>query len=101
MVAGSYYFKGAQFSLGVFLGAFVVTANLYLISAIMKKGFHPRNKEYKVKFKPLFFFGFILKSVLLFGSVIAAIYYYEVNEFAFLLGISVLFISLTLQHCIE
>ncbi len=87
-----------DFTVGVVTGGLLVITNLFVLSRIIQKGFSAKDDEVGARVSPSFLIGIILKTSGLFGGVILAIVYFKIDSFGFLLGVSVLFISLAVWY---
>lgn len=96
LVVASYYLKGLNFARAVFLGGILVMLNLYHIDWTLKRMFKDKSGRFKkdIEFNSKFFLEGAIKIFVSLVFVLVVLLYFELNKVAFLIGVSVFFISL-------
>lgn len=85
---GGYLFSGLDMAKGVLLGVIVVSINYLGIQRILGKVLKDKN--------PVYLMAYIVKFSLSIAILFVSIYYYQINTWGLFLGLSSIFIAVSL-----
>jgi SNF family Na+-dependent transporter len=94
LVLLSYFLASREFALAVFLGGLIILANIYTLDWIFKRGFKPKERKDGKKLSPFFIWSILIKMGAVAVIVIVLIKYFKIDIVGFLIGASILFLSL-------